>query len=89
MSKVINLHEFIDVDKLAPYQKLLLESLKESCETDFNPNQVCILAIDESKVHLMSSFDKEDETSLIMAKGYLDVLQSLATRRFEDKEDDR
>tara|TARA_R100001163_G_scaffold40779_1_gene30899 strand:- start:212 stop:481 length:270 start_codon:yes stop_codon:yes gene_type:complete len=89
MTKIVNIHDFIDIEKLGPYQTLLLQSLKESCETDFNPTQICILAIDDSRVHLLSSFNKEDESSLIMAKGYLDVLQSQATKRFEDKEDDR
>ena len=88
MSKIVNIHDFFDVDKLGPYQTLLLQSLKESCETDFNPKQICILAIDENRVHLLSSFDKEDEGSLMMAKGYLDVLQSQATKRFEDKQND-
>ncbi len=89
MSKIVNIHDFFDAEKIGPYQSLLLQSLKESCETDFNPKQICILAIDDNRVHLLSSFNREDEAGLIMAKGYLDVLQSQATKRFEDKNNDR
>ena len=49
-----------------------------------------ILGLDHSHiggVTMLYNFDNQDEESLILAKGYLDVLQSQANRQLENPDD--
>ena len=90
MSKVINLSDIIDAEKLTTYQLILLQALKDSVHEDIDATQFIILGLSHSfkgKVQLIYQFDNQDEESLIMAKGYLDVLQSQATKQLEKPDD--
>tara|TARA_R110000782_G_scaffold214860_2_gene302622 strand:+ start:1818 stop:2090 length:273 start_codon:yes stop_codon:yes gene_type:complete len=90
MSNVVHIGDVIDLDKLTPFQSILLEAIKEGQRSEIDPMQFVLLAIDHSHiggVTLLYSFDNKDEESLILAKGYLSVLQSQANRQLEKPDD--
>ena len=90
MSNIVHIGDVIDLEKLTPYQAILIEAVKECQERGYDPKQFVLLGLDHSQiggVTMLYNFDKEDEESLVLAKGYLDVLQSQANRQLEGQND--
>ena len=86
MSNIVHIGDVIDLEKLTPYQAILIEAVKECQERGYDPQQFVLLGLDHSHiggVTMLYSFDNQDEESLILAKGYLSVLQSQANRQLE------
>ena len=90
MSNIVHIGDIIDLTKVTPYQAILLEAVKECQERGYDPKQFVLFGLDRSTicgVTMLYSFDNQDEESLILAKGYLSVLQSQANRQLESPDD--
>jgi len=90
MSNIVHIGDIIDLKKLTPYQLILIEAVKECQERGYDPKQFVLLGLDNSTiggVTMLYSFDNTDEESLILAKGYLSVLQSQANKQLENPDD--
>ena len=90
MGNIVHIGDVIDLKKLTPYQAILIEAVKECQERGYDPKQFVLLGLDHSHiggVTMLYNFDNTDEESLILAKGYLSVLQSQATKQLETPDD--
>ena len=90
MGNIVHIGDVIDLKKLTPYQAILIEAVKECQERGYDPKQFVLLGLDHSQiggVTMLYNFDNTDEESLILAKGYLSVLQSQATKQLENPDD--
>ena len=90
MGNIVHIGDVIDLKKLTPYQAILIEAVKECQERGYDPKQFVLLGLDHSQiggVTMLYNFDNTDEESLILAKGYLSVLQSQANKQLETPDD--
>ena len=90
MGNIVHIGVVIDLKNLTPYQAILIEAVKECQERGYDPKQFVLLGLDHSQiggVTMLYNFDNTDEESLILAKGYLSVLQSQANKQLETPDD--